>query len=164
MDVVMNPVTQLVVTQQRPVVPLPDSLGRDLRTDAVYVLYTSTEETFMALRVANGFAAALSVPLILIHYRTVPYPLAVDRPTGISPIEAEAFQERLQAEHLSVDCRVILCRDERRTIAKAFNRPSLIIVGRTRRWWPVRSRVERWRRCLESAGHFVVMAQEASHA
>src|SRR5262245_9986906 len=164
MDVVMTPVTQLVVTQQRPAVPLQDSNDRDLQTDAVYVLYTSTAETFMALRVANGFAAALNVPLILVHYRTVPYPLAVDRPTGISPIEAEEFQERLRTEQLKVDCRVYLCRDERRTIAKAFNRPSLIVLGRSRRWWPVPRRTERWRQCLEAAGHFVVLAQEASHA
>jgi hypothetical protein len=164
MDVVMTPVTQLVVTKQQPAVPFPDAVDRDLRTDAVYVLYTSTEETFMALRVANGFAAALSIPLILVHYRAVPYPLAVDGPTGISPIQAEAFQERLQAEHLDVDCRVYLCRDEQRTIAKAFNRPSLIVLGRARRWWPVRPRAERWRQRLEAAGHFVVMAQEASHA
>jgi hypothetical protein len=164
MDVVMTPVTQPAVARQQPVVPRPVSDDRDLRTDAVYVLYTSIEETFMALRVASGFARELDVPLILVHYRAVPYPLAVDRPTGISPVEAEAFQERLRAEHLDVDCRVCLCRDEFRAVANGFNRPSLIVLGRARHWWPVRPRTDRWRQRLEAAGHFVVVAQEDSHA
>jgi len=162
MDVVMTPVTQLAVTRQQPLVPLSVPDHRDLRTDAVYVLYTSTEETFMALRVASGFATALTVPLVLVHYRTVPYPLAIDRPTGISPIEADAFQERLQAEHLDADCRVYLCRDDRRAIGTALNRPSLLVVGGRRRWW--RTKAQSWQRALEAAGHYVVFVEEHSHA
>src|SRR5262245_25083673 len=162
MDVVMTPVTQLVVTQQRPAVPLQDSNDRDLQTDAVYVLYTSTEETFMALRVANGFANALNVPLILVHYRTVPYPLAVDSPTGVSPIQADEFLERLRVERIDVVSRVYLCRDDRRAIGAALNLPSLVVVGGRRRLW--RTKAESWRRALEAAGHYVVFVEEHSHA
>ena len=162
MDVVMTPITQPAVSRPQPVVPPPFSHHRDLRTDAVYVLYTSTEETFMALRVASGFSTALNVPLILVHYRTVPYPLAVDYPTGISPIEAQAFQQQLRAEHLDVDCRVCLCRDDRRAIATALNTPSLVVVGGRRRWW--RTKAQNWQRALEAAGHYVVFVEEHSHA
>jgi len=158
----MTSVTQPAVTRSQPVVPIPASDDRDLRTDAVYVLYTSTEETFMALRVASGFSTALSVPLILVHYRTVPYPLAVDRPTGISPVETQAFQERLHAEQLDVACRVYLCRDDRRAIAAALNTPALVIVGGRRRWWPTKA--QSCQRALEAAGHYVVFVEEHSHA
>lgn len=163
MDVVMTPITELAsVIQKQPAVPLPDQARQDLRTDAIYVVYTSPESTFAALRVASGFATALNIPLILVHYRTVPYPLSVDQPTGISPIQSEAFQERLRAEGLDVRCRVHLCRDERRAIVHAVGRPSLIVLGGRRRWWPTRA--DGWRHHLEAAGHFVVFVEETFHA
>jgi hypothetical protein len=163
MDVVMTPITELApVIQKQPAVPIPDVARQDLRTDAIYVVYTSTESTFAALRVASGFATALNIPLILVHYWTVPYPLPVDGPTGISPIQTEAFQNRLRAERLDVRCQVYLCRDERRAIAQAVGRPSLIVLGGRRRWWPTRT--DSWRRQLEAAGHFVVFVEETSHA
>jgi hypothetical protein len=57
---------------------------------------------------------------------------------------------------------VYLCRDERRAIAQAVGRPSLIVLGGRRRWWPTRT--DSWRRQLEAAGHFVVFVEETSHA
>jgi len=161
MDVVMTSMTPLAVqTADRPTFPVIHC--RDIQTNAVYVVYTSTDETFAALRIADGFATALSVPLILIHYRTVPYPLAVDGPTGISPIQSEEFLERLGAECLDVQSRVHLCRDDRQAIARGLTSPSLVIVGGRRRWWPTRA--ESSRRALEAAGHYVVFVEETSHA
>src|SRR5262245_26673521 len=108
MDVVMTSMTPLAVhTENRPTFPATNC--RDIQTNAVYVVYTSIDETFAALRIAAGFATALNVPLILIHYRTVPYPLPVDGPTGISPIQSEEFLERLGTERLDVQSRVHLC-------------------------------------------------------
>jgi hypothetical protein len=163
MDVVMTSMTPLSPTTRQPAPPsarTPDN--HDLRTNAVYVVYTSTDETFAALRIAGGFANALSVPLILVHYRTVPYPLAVDSPTGVSPIHSEEFLCRLRVEHIDAQSRVYLCRSDRRAIGAALNMPSLVVVGGRRRWWPTKA--ERWRRALETAGHYVIFVEEHSHA
>jgi len=84
----------------------------------------------------------------------VPFQLPVDAPDGISPVETDAFVARLQAEGFDVRVRVYLCREERRTISLAFRRHSLVVLAGRRRWWPTLA--ERWRRWLESAGHFVV--------
>jgi hypothetical protein len=150
-------------TRQQPALPpARTSDSHDLLTNAVYVVYTSTDETLAALRIAGGFAVALNVPLILVHYRTVPYPLPVDFPTGVSPIHSEEFLERLRAEEIAVVGRVYLCRDDRRAIGCALKRPSLVVVGGRRRWWPTKA--QSWRRALETAGHYVVFVEEHSHA
>ena len=125
-------------------------------------LISSPDETLAALRIAGGFADALNVPLILVHYRAVPYPLAVDHPPGVSPIHSEQFLERLRAEEIDVVSRVYLCRDDRRAIGTALNMPSLVVVGGRRRWWPTKA--QNWQRALEAAGHYVVFVEEHSHA
>jgi hypothetical protein len=164
MDVVMTSMTPLThTTRQEPTLPpTRTSDTHDLRTNAVYVVYTSMDETFAALRIAGGFAKTLNVPLILVHYRVVPYPLAVDRPTGVSPIHSEQFLERLRVEEIDVVSRVYLCRDDGCAVGAALNLPSLVVVGGRRRWWPTKA--QSWQRTLEAAGHYVVFVQEHSHA
>jgi len=164
MDVFMTSMTPLAsTTRQQPALPPTGTFdSHDLRTNAVYVVYTSTDQTFAALRMAGEFASALNVPLILIHYRTVPYPLSVDSPTGVSPIHSEDFLKRLRAEQIDVVSRVYLCRDGRRAIGAALHMPSLVVVGGgRRRWWPTKA--ERCRRALETAGHYVIFVED-SHA
>lgn len=133
------------------------TLDRDtpaIRTDAVYAVFTTTEDTFAALRTARALASAMAASLTLIHVRTVPYPLSVDTPNGVSAVETDAFLQRLRAQGYDVRVRVVLCRSEREAIPLAFRRHSLIVIAGRRRWWPTAS--ERWRRQLETAGHFVV--------
>ena len=126
-----------------------------VRTDSVYVLVTSIDETLVAVRAARSFADAMGVPVTVVHLRAVPFALPVDQPTGISPVETEAFMARLQAEGANARVRVHLCRDTRRAIPFAFRPHSLIMMGGRHGWWPTRS--ERSRRALEAAGHFVVL-------
>ena len=132
-----------------------------IRTDAVYVVYTSIDDTLAAVRVASDFAKPLGVPVTLIQIRTVPYSLPVDEPGGQSPVETDAFIARLRAEDLDIRVRVCLCRDERQAIPLAFTPHSLIVVAGQRRWWPTES--ERWHRMLEAAGHFIVFVDTSGH-
>jgi hypothetical protein len=85
----------------------------------------------------------------------------VDEPGGMSPVETDAFIDRLRAEGLDIRVRVYLCRDRRPAIPLAFTRHSLIVVAGRRGWWPSES--ERWRRMLEAAGHFVVLFDASEH-
>jgi hypothetical protein len=125
-----------------------------IRSDAVYVLFTTIDATLAAARIGHDFATALSVPLKLVHVRTVPYPLSVDAPAGLSPLQTEAFLERLGAAGVDAEIRVVLCRDERRALPTAVPAHSLIVFADRRRWWPTRT--GRWHRVLESAGYYVV--------
>jgi hypothetical protein len=147
--------------------PLLEHSDPAIRTDAVYVVFTSIDGTLAAVRVAGDFARAFGVPVTLIHFRTVPYALSVDEPTGVSPVETDAFIARLRAETLDIRVRVYVCRSGRRAIPLAFRPHSLIVVAGQHGWWPTES--ERWRRTLEAAGHFVVFVdtseyKERSHA
>ena len=147
--------------------PILQNIDSAIRTDAVYVVYTSIDDTLAAARVAANFAEPLGVPVTLIHFRTVPFALPVDEPTGMSPVETDEFRARLHAEGLDLHVRVHLCRDGHRAVPSAFGPHSLIVIAGRRRWWPTAS--ERWRRTLEAAGHFVVFVdksgyKEQSHA
>src|SRR5215467_540674 len=83
-----------------------------VQTDAVSVIYTGFDETLRAARVAADLAMKMNVPLRVVHFRTVPRQLDIDRPNGLSPIESEAFTSRLLEEGISARARVYLCRDE----------------------------------------------------
>lgn len=123
-------------------------------TDAVYVLFTSADETLAALRVAKDLARGLGSTVRVVHLRAVPFGAPVEAPTGRSPAEADAFLDRAGADDVDVRVRVYVCRDTRRAIPLVFGRHSLIVIGGRHRWWPTQS--GRWRRRLEAEGHFVV--------
>jgi hypothetical protein len=125
-----------------------------IQTDSVHIVFTTIEDTLAAVRVAAELGKSMAVPLTLIHFRAVPYPLSVDAPAGLSPVETDAFTERLRAEGIEVRVRVYVCRHERHVIPFAFKPHCLIVIGGRRGWWPTAA--ERWRRRLETAGHFVV--------
>lgn len=126
-----------------------------VQTDAVSVIYTGFDETLRAARVAADLARKMNVPLRVVHFRTVPRQLEVDRPDGLSPIESEAFTSQLLEEGISARARVFLCRDEAKTVPYAFKPHSIVVIGGRHSWLP--TRVERWRHALENAGHFVVV-------
>ena len=157
----MNPILLAPsLTVQRPVVPDVEHDAPSIRTDAVYVMYTSIDETLRAVRVAGNFAKTLGVPVTLVHIRAIPYALPVDAPCGVSPVETESFVGCLRAEAPEVNVRTYLCRDRRSAIPAAFKPHSLIVVGgHQRRWW--RTEADFWRRALEAAGHFVVFVDKA---
>ncbi len=133
----------------------------------VAVLYTTFDATCAAARVGHALASKMGVPLRVLHLRTVPRQIEIDRPDGLSPAESAAFTERLIEQGIAAKVRVYLCRDEDKTIPYAFRPHSMIVIGGHHSWLP--TRVERWRHALEGAGHFVVLVdpsayQEQAHA
>lgn len=132
-----------------------------IRTDAVHVVFTTLNDTLAALRVGADMAKAMGVPLKLVHFRTIPYALSVDRPVGVSPIETEDFLDRVRADGIELRARVYLCRHERRAIPLAFKRRSIVVVAGRHRRWPTAE--ERLRRHLEAAGHYVVFVDADEH-
>ena len=151
----MNLVMQAVARRPEVFIHEPETMeAPGIRTDAVYVVYTSIEDTFAAIKAADGFAKPLGLPVTVVHLKTVPYAVALDTPDGISPIQTDEFRARLQAANLNVQLSVYLCRDERQAIATAFRAHSLVVIAGRAGWWPTRAR--RIRRVLEQAGQFVV--------
>src|ERR1700730_9873581 len=80
---IMSQIIQLAsAVVEAPRGPLREHRDPAVRTDAVYVIYTSIDGTLAAVRVAGDFARALGVPVTLIHFRAVSYALSVDERTG----------------------------------------------------------------------------------
>ena len=153
----MTEIVQLSTATHKADAPIPSPPGA-VRTDGVYIVFTTVEATVAAAHVAAAFADALAVPLTLVHFRVVPYPLEVDAPVGISPVETNAFADHLKAEGINVHVRVFLCRHSDRALPMAFKPHSLVVIGGRRSWLPTQA--ERWRRRLETAGHLVVFVDE----
>jgi hypothetical protein len=153
------------VAAENPHVDISERRPCGIRTDAVYVVFTSIDETLAAMRIASELAKALGAPLTLIHTRTVPYVLPVDAPNGLSPVETDAFVDYVRdagrEAGVDVRVRVYLCRELKHVVPFAFKAHSLIVIAGQRSWWPTRT--ERWRRALEASGHFVVFVDHAEH-
>src|SRR5690349_4517553 len=98
-----------------------------VRTDAVYVVFTSIPNTLDAARVGYRLATAMGAPLKLVHFRTVPFGVSVDHPTGVSPIETHQFIEQLRSEGIEARARVYLCRNARGAIPMALKRRSIVV-------------------------------------
>jgi len=155
----MTPLLQKAVATAELIPAATQARRPAVQTDAVSVIYTGFDETLRAARVGADLAAKMNVPLRVVHFRTVPRQLEVDRPDGLSPIESESFTSRLLEEGISARARVYLCRDEAKTIPYAFKPHSIVVVGGHHSWLP--TRVERWRHALEDAGHFVVLVDSS---
>ncbi|HEV3214099.1 MAG TPA: hypothetical protein VGZ27_00165 [Vicinamibacterales bacterium] len=166
----MSKVMGEIIQLERDGLARPHGITREhdrapIHTRSVYVVYTSIEETLTAVRIASALAKELSVPLTVVHTKTVPYVLPVDAPNGLSPIQSDVFLNRVRDTglHSGVDVRVrvYLCREIQHVVPIAFRPHSLIVIAGHRSWWPTRA--ERWRRALEAAGHFVLFVDDAEH-
>ena len=125
----------------------------------VYVLFTGVAETLRAVRVASQLASATRGGVTVIHFRPIGFLMPLDHPSGLSPVETDAFKARLAAEDCGARVHVCLCRDPRGAIRSVIDRDSLIVIGGRRGWWPSPS--TRWRRMLEDEGYVVVLANDA---
>jgi hypothetical protein len=124
----------------------------------ISVLFTTADAAIEAVRVASPLSRAMGAPLTLVHFRAVPYPLALDAPVGTSPVETQEFMTRVRSEGGGdMRVRVYLCRREGEALASAFKHRSLIVMAGRHSWWPTTS--ERLRRRLEAAGHVVIFVE-----
>ncbi len=157
----MIPVLQQpsVITLEPPVRQQPQE--PTVRTDAVSVIYTGFDQTLEAARVGASIAAKMGAPLRIVHFRTIPRQLDIERPDGLSPVETEAFTTRLVEEGISARVRVYLCRDEAKTIPYAFRPHSIVVMAGRPSWWPTHA--ERLRHALEAQGNFVILVNPSNH-
>jgi hypothetical protein len=125
----------------------------------VYVLFTNFDQTLGAVRVAGRLASAMGGDVTVVHFRSIGFGAPLDHPSGLSPVETDAFRARLAAEHCGARVRVCLCRDPRQAIRSVIDGHSLVVIGGRRRWWPTPS--NRWRRMLEKEGYVVVFVNDA---
>jgi hypothetical protein len=124
----------------------------------VFVIFTSTDDTLRAVRVASRLAREMRSGVTIVHFRPIGFGAPLEEPPGLSPVETDAFKARLEAEACDARIRVCVCREARQAIPSVIEEHSLIVIGGRRRWWPTPS--DRWRRTLEGQGYLVVLVDE----
>jgi hypothetical protein len=114
----------------------PPSAGPEDSRLNIVVIFTSTAATTAALQTAVALAESLGSRITLIVPQVVPYPLPLTSP----PVLLDFQENRLRdiASQSTVDTRVqlCLCRDELEMLVEVLPANSLIIMGRSKRWWP----------------------------
>jgi hypothetical protein len=134
-----------------------------LRTSEVIVIFTTTEATLAALRVAVSLSRACNASVRLIAQQSPTHAAPADSAPSRSPVESSDFRRRL-AQEIDARVDVLVCvyrrvADLARTL---LGRHSLVVIGGRASWWPTRQ--ERLRRALESQGHYVLFVNEIDHA
>ena len=125
----------------------------------VNVIFTGTQGTLAALRIAGQLAGNLGARITLLVPQIVPYPLPITEP----PVPVEFTERRFRTlagneanEGVQTLVHICLCRDRRRCLAQFLKPRSLVVIGGKTRWWPTEER--RLALMLESKGHEVIFA------
>jgi hypothetical protein len=151
------------------VVSSPDGLGVADRGAVshgsrleVFVLFTTVQETLLALRKAASLASHLNARIEILVPEIVPYPLPIDRPSVAPSFLAHRYRTVVQQSGIDTDIRVCLCREPRTALTAALKPGSVIVIGTRLRWWPTKEvRLSRW---LEGQGHRVVVVDRREGA
>jgi hypothetical protein len=134
-----------------------------LRTSEVIVIFTTTDATLAALRVAASLGRACNASVRLIAKQPPRHAVPADGALPRSPVESSDFRLRLAREiNAHVDVLVCVCRRAADLPRTLLRRHSLVVIGGRPSWWPTRQ--ERLRRALEAQGHFVLFVNEVDHA
>src|SRR4026207_674104 len=122
----------------------------------IHVIFTSPDETRLALRRAERLAAGLEAEIALILTRVVPFPLPLDQP----PTSIDFAQAQIQSLTASLDTPVegfvYLCRDPLRLLSSVLPKHALLVIGTGRGW--IFARSKRLARALRRNGHHVIIA------
>jgi len=101
----------------------------------VVVLFTTAPATQFALRSAAKLADGLSAKIRLLVPCVVPYALPLNQP----PVSPRVFERKLRdlAQQAEVACLIDIrfCRDQWDAIEQALPARSLVVIGRSPRWW-----------------------------
>jgi hypothetical protein len=122
----------------------------------IVVIFTSTAATTAALRKASGLADSLSARITLIVPQVVPYPLPLTSPPVLLDFQESRFRDIAAQSTADTRVQLYLCRDELEMLAKVLPANSLVIIGRSKRWWP--NRESKLARKLRSR-HEIVFAE-----
>lgn len=132
---------------------------RDFSGLRVTVVATNRNGTLAALRMAGRLAANLGARLALVKTQIVPFQFPLEDP----PVAVEFLEQQLRDLACEADIEVQeiviqlwLCRERNETLRKVLPPRSLVVVGKSRRWWPIAEK--RLGRFLSFLGHQVIFA------
>jgi hypothetical protein len=126
---------------------------------AVYVVRSSLPATCAAVDFGRSIAQSLDVPLTVVDFKVTRYPLAPGAHAAVTLDETHRFADWLRERNVKARLSVVVCRSLEAAIPTTFRQQSVVVLAGRRHWWP--TRVQRFRRALEAAGHAVRFTDEA---
>jgi hypothetical protein len=123
----------------------------------IHVVFTSLEETRIALRRAEELAAGLNAEIALILTPIVPFPLPLEQPPTPVDFAQSQIHSLTATADTPIEAFVYLCRDPLRLLASVLPPHALLIIGTNRNWAFGRSK--RLARALQRNGHHVITAR-----
>lgn len=129
----------------------------------IFVLFTGSRNTAVALRSAESLARGLDARIELIVPEVVPYPLPLDHPSADLAFPIRRCATTIaQAGVDETAIHLYLCREPRGAFSAALTKGSIVIIGACRRWWPTReTRLGHW---LQRRGHHVMVVDTGHDA
>lgn len=124
----------------------------------ITVVFTSMEETVLALKKAETLAESLGARITLIVPQIVPYPLPLTSPPVLLDFQENRFRKIAALSSVDITVQLYLCRDGLDTLKQVLKPHSLIVVGGRRRFWPTQAK--RLAGKLRKAGHEVIFTEE----
>ena len=128
--------------------------GRDPNL-RLYVVFTDTEATRVAIRAATRLAGDLNARLVVLLAKVVPFPLPLHSPPVSHSFTDDVLSQLVSELEAEITARVYLCRDRNQTIRNALEKRSLVVIGRRRSWWPASTLL--LGKLLKRDGHQVVL-------
>jgi hypothetical protein len=125
----------------------------------INVVFTDTESTLAALRLAGDLACNLGARIHLLVPHLVPLYFPLTRPPVSIPFTQRGLLELAQRGTqgtLETAIHLYLCRDKQQVLFRVLPPKSLVIVGEKKRWWPTKE--SKLARMLQSQGHQVILA------
>ncbi len=125
----------------------------------VNVIFTDSQGTLAALRMAGDLACSLGARINLLAPHVVPLAFPLARP----PVSVPFTEQRLldlacqgAQGPLETAVHLYLCRDKQQVLLQVLKPKSLVIIGGRKRWW--RTQEQGLERMLRSKGHQVILA------
>jgi len=128
----------------------------------INVLFTTPQETRLALQRAAKLSTGLGAEILLIVPQIVPFPLELDNPPVPLGFASEQMCALVESIDADLDGHIYLCRDRLQTFLHVLRTNSITVLGLKRRWFFSKS--ERLARALRRKGHHVILAKPACHA
>jgi hypothetical protein len=124
---------------------------------SVYVPYTTSDLTTVALKAVVALTRNLSSRVSLFAVLVVPFPLPLDRP-AVSPSFFEREMNTLARNvEVPVDTHVVIARDREVGFDRAILPRSLVVLATRKHWWPTPQK--KLARFLARAGHSVALLE-----
>jgi len=104
---------------------------------AVYVIFTSVNQTLKALEKAQQMARPAGANVFVVAVQVVPHPLQLDQPPVSFDFLIKQFEEKADGQLDNAQISVYLCRDQEDALKRVLIANCPVVIGVRKRWFVI---------------------------